>query len=47
MAKHQVFGPILAHLLQIPDGRTERQTDENDFIGRWPTNVERPTIETL
>ena len=23
MAKQQVFGPILAHLLQIPDGRTD------------------------
>ena len=29
------------------DERTDGQTDESDFIGRCPTNVERPTIETL
>ena len=23
-------------------GQTDRQTDESDFIGRCPTNVERP-----
>ena len=27
----------------VTDGRTDRQTDESDFIGRCPTNVERPT----
>ena len=26
------------------DGRTEGKTDEGDFIGRCPTNVERPKI---
>ena len=26
----------------VTDGRTDRQTDESDFIGRCPTNVERP-----
>ena len=26
------------------DGRTERQTVESDFIGRCPTDVERPTV---
>ena len=27
----------------VTDGRTDGQTDESDFIGRCPTNVERPT----
>ena len=27
-------------------GRTDGQTDENDFIGRCPTNVERPKGES-
>ena len=27
----------------VTDGRTDRQTDESDFTGRSPTNVERPT----
>ena len=35
-------------LRKLSDGRTDRQTggqtDESDFIGRCPTNVERPTI---
>ena len=26
------------------DGLTNRETDESDFIGSCPTNVERPTI---
>ena len=26
----------------VTDRRTERQTDESDFIGRCPTNVVRP-----
>ena len=30
-------------LRKLSDGRTDRQTDESDFIGRCPTNVERPT----
>ena len=25
----------------LSDGRTDEQTDESDFIGRCPTNVER------
>ena len=25
----------------VTDGRTDGQTDESDFIGRCPTNVER------
>ena len=25
------------------DGQADRQTDENDFIGRCPTNVDYPT----
>ena len=25
------------------DGQTDGQTDESDFIGRWLTDVERPT----
>ena len=33
-------GPILR---KICDGRRDGQTDESDFIGRCPTNVERPT----
>ena len=27
---------------KFSDGRTDGQTDESDFIGRCPTNVERP-----
>ena len=26
----------------MTDGRTDGQTDESDFIGRCPANVERP-----
>ena len=29
-------------LRRLSDGRTDGQTDESDFIGRCPTNVERP-----
>ena len=28
----------------VTDGWTDRQTDVSDFIGRCPTNVERPTF---
>ena len=28
-------------LRKLSDGRTDRQTDKSDFIGRCPTNVER------
>ena len=28
----------------VTDGRTDGQTDESDFIGRCPINVERPTF---
>ena len=28
-------------------GRTDRQTDESDLIGRCPTNVERPTKKCI
>ena len=35
-------------LRKFSDGRTDaqrdKQTDESDFIGRCPTNVERPTV---
>ena len=31
----------------VTDGRTDRQTDESDFIGRCPTDVERPTAILL
>ena len=31
-------------LRKFSDGRTERQTDESDFIGRCPTNIEGPII---
>ena len=36
--------PIQSNNLMIKpsDRRTERQTDESDFIGRCPTNVKRP-----
>ena len=35
-------------LLKIfSDGRTDGQTDENDFIGRCPSNVERPIYLVL
>ena len=27
------------------DGRTDGQTDESGFMGRFPTDVERPIIE--
>ena len=27
----------------VTDGQADRQTDENDFIGRCPTNVDYPT----
>ena len=30
-------------LRKYSGGRTDRQTEERDFIGRCPTNVERPT----
>ena len=30
-------------LRKLSGGRTDGQTDESDFIGRCPTNVERPT----
>ena len=30
-------------LRKLSDGRTEGQTGSSDFIGRSPTNVERPT----
>ena len=29
-------------LRELSDGRTDGQREENDFIGRCPTNVERP-----
>ena len=29
----------------VKDGRTDEQTDESDFIGRCPSNVERPIIK--
>ena len=29
------------------DGHTDGQTDESDFIGRCPTDVERPTSEYI
>ena len=28
----------------VTDGRTDGQTDDSDFIGRCPTNVERPKM---
>ena len=28
----------------VTDGRTDEQTDDSDFIGRSPTNVERPKM---
>ena len=35
--------PILRKLSDgRTEGRTDRQTDESDFIGQCPTNVERP-----
>ena len=30
----------------VTDGRTDARTDESDFIGGCPTNVERPISET-
>ena len=32
---------------KFSDRRTDRQTNESDFIGRCPTNVERPTCNTI
>ena len=32
---------------KFSDGRTDRETDESDFIGSCPTNVERPTSKYL
>ena len=29
------------------DGQTDGQMDENDFIRRCPTNVERPIVEIV
>ena len=29
------------------DGRTDKQTDESDFIGRCPINVERPKNKNM
>ena len=31
-------------LRKVRDGRTNRKTDKSDFVGRCPTNVERPTL---
>ena len=31
----------------VTDGQTDRQMDESNFIGRCPTNVERPTRNFL
>ena len=28
----------------VTEGRTDGQTDESDFIGRCPTDVERPNL---
>ena len=28
----------------VPDGQTDGQMDHSDFIGRYPTNVERPKM---
>ena len=39
--KNLVFSVTRYHD-QLSDGRTDGQTDEIDFIGRYPTNVERP-----
>ena len=30
---------------RLTDGQTDGQTDESDFIGRCPTNVERPKTQ--
>ena len=39
--------PILRKLSDAwTDKQTDGQTDESDFIGRCPTNVERPKIKT-
>ena len=32
-------------LRKLSDGRTDGQTDKSDFIGRCPTNVERPETQ--
>ena len=34
--------PILS---KLNDGRSDGQTDESDFIGRCPTNIERPKVD--
>ena len=34
-------------LRKLSDGRTDRQTDEKDFIRHCPTNVERPKTATV
>ena len=36
-------GPILR---KLSDGQMDGQTDESDFIGRCPTNVERSKMKT-
>ena len=39
--------PILANLSDgRTNGQTDRQMDERDFIGRCPTNVERPKMSS-
>ena len=35
----KAIDPILR---KLNDGRTDGQTDESEFTGRCPTNVERP-----
>ena len=35
----KTYYPILRNL--VTDGRTDRQTDESDFLGRWPTDFNR------
>ena len=32
---------------KLSDGGTHGQTDKSDFIGRCPTNVERPKIDSV
>ena len=32
---------------KLSDGGTHGQTDESDFIGRCPTNVERSKIDSV
>ena len=31
----------------VTDGRTDGRTDESDFIGHCPTNMERPKKSSL